>query len=298
MKRFNILYILGIFLMLSLSGCWKENLKNCWEGDVTFRVMAERFQEVPGGASEENLSDRIETLHYYLYYENVLFQQGSVDSKAALDVQQYILTFPKLKFGNYSLALLANVDENEIKATEHCEDLLFDYPGTSDTKDYFVSCYEFKVDCECGFEDFVVLYRAQGVTQFQLKDLPENITEVEVGLDQLHNTCGVDTTYQGNIAASYRIKVEDLKEGDLLSFAIGSFPTITNQQTGIVLKLYADGDPEFVAYEEKITDINILRNQLVRISADFNHNISGKVHFGIQVNPAWDGIGGGDVPVE
>ena len=298
MKRSYLLYILGVFLIPSLSGCWKENLKNCWDGDVTFRVMAEQFQEAPGGASEERLSDRIKTLHYYLYYENVLLQQGSVDSKTALDVQQYILAFPKLKFGNYSLALLANVDESEIKATEHCEDLLLDYPGTSGTKDYFVSCYEFKVDCECGFEDFVILYRAQGVTHFQLKDLPENITEVEVELDQLSGTCGVDTTYQGKVATTYRVNAEDIRKRDLLSFAIGSFPTIANAQTSVVLRLYADGDPEFVAYEQKIGTISVLRNQLVRISADFNHTISGKVQFGIQVNPAWDGIGGGDVPVE
>lgn len=298
MKRYYILYILVGFLIISLSGCWRENLKNCWEGDVSIRVMAERFQEVPGGASEEKISDRIETLRYYLYYENVLFQQGSVDSKAALDVQQYILTFPKLKFGNYSLALLANVDENEIKATEHCEDLLFDYPGSSDTKDYFVSCYEFKVDCECGFDDFVVLYRAQGVAQFQLKDLPENITEVEVELDQLNSTCGVDTAYQGSVVTSYRLKVNHNSKSNIFSFAIGSFPTISNEQTSVVLRLYADGDPEFVAYEEKVGEINVLRNQLVRINADFNHDISGKVQFGIQVNPAWDGIGGGEVPVE
>lgn len=290
--------ILSLFVLLGLSGCWKENLKNCWMGDVTLRVVAGKFQHLPGETLEAKLSDRIETLHYYLYYENVLFQQGVIDSKTALDVQQYIFSFSKLGFGNYSLALLANVDEDEIKETDVCENLLLDYPGASNTKDYFVSCYHFKVDCECGLDEFVELHRAQGVTQLLLENLPENITEVEVVLDKLSQSCGVDTVYQGAVNTSYRVKVADVKEENMTSFAIGTFPTILDEQTEVILRLYADGNPEFVAYESKVGDINVGRNQLVRINADFKHSISGKVDFGIQVNPEWDGVGGGDVPVE
>lgn len=298
MKQTYISGIISTLLLLSLSGCWKENVSNCWMGDVTVRVVAEKFQSSPGGDLEENLGRRVKTLRYYLYKEEALYRQGVIDSRSALDVQHLILSFPKLGFGNYSLALLANVPEGAIEGTDVCEHLSFDYPGISDTDDYLVSCYKFTVDCDCGLDDFAVLHRTQGVIELQLKNLPDNITEIEIELDKLSNMCSVDTLYHGETSSRYRIATEQVKKGNTVTVVTGSFPTVTDGQTALILKLYADGQPGFLAFKTKITDLRITRNQLIRMAADFKNDISGKIEFSIKVNPSWDGTEGGELPVE
>lgn len=288
MRHTCILSFMSLFLLMGLTGCWNENTKNCWMGDVAIHVMAERFQELPGGKTEEVLSARISSIRYYLYQGDVLYQQGVVDDKEELNLQNIILTFSKLPFGDYSLSLLGNASEGES----------ITYPGPTQTKDYFVSYYRFTVDCECGLTDFTTLYRSQGVTQFELKNLPDNITEIEVSLNQLNQVCQADTTYRGETELSYRMNVVDVTQEGLSSFVIGSFPTVAEGRSELILRLYADGNPEFLVYESKIGEAVIVRNQLVRVEADFNHSLMGDVVFDVTVNPEWDGVGGGDVPVE
>ena len=43
MKTKYILYLLSLVFLLS--SCWKEDLKNCWMGDVTLTIVAEKFQQ-------------------------------------------------------------------------------------------------------------------------------------------------------------------------------------------------------------------------------------------------------------
>lgn len=298
MRRMYSLSVLGLMLLLTLTGCWNENTANCWMGDVTIHVLAERFQELPDGASEEQLSKRFTSVQYYLYHGENLYLQGTISDKAALDVPQLTLTFPKLAFGGYCLAIVGNTSGDDVLDISAPMNMKIEYPGTKQTKDFFVSCYEFTVDCDCGMEDFVKLYRTQGVAQFELKNLPDNITEIEVGINRLGQSCRVDTVYQGEIQVSHRINVADAQSGDWTSFVFGAFPTIADGQSEVFLKLYADGDPLFMVYEKKIAELSLLRNQLYKFEADFNHDISGDVGFTVTVNPDWDGVGGGDVPVE
>lgn len=298
MRRMHSLSVLGLMFLLTLTGCWNENTENCWMGDVTIHVLAERFQELPDGASEEQLSKRLTSIHYYLYHGEILYLQGTISDKTALDAQQLTLTFPKLAFGDYSLAVVGNTDADDLLDASAPMNMEILYPGTKQTKDFFVSCYDFTVDCDCGMEDFVKLYRTQGVAQFELKNLPDNITEIEVGMNRLGQSCRVDTVYRGEMQVSHRMNVADVQSGDLSSFVFGAFPTVTDGQSEVFLKLYADGDPLFLVYEKKIAEVSLSRNQLYKFEADFEHNISGDVEFTVTVNPEWNGVGGGDVPVE
>ena len=185
MKTKYILYLLSLVFLLS--SCWKEDLKNCWMGDVTLTIVAEKFQQpaTDEGKLEENLSTRINSIRYYLYKDNVLIHSGIIDNVTDLNTDAYKLTFPKLAFGDYCLALATNVSEEELPDTTTPEALNLNYPGVEQTKDYFTSCYDFTVDCECGYQDFVILRRTQGVTQFQLKQLPENITGIGIEIHKV-----------------------------------------------------------------------------------------------------------------
>ena len=289
MKRKMILYIVCFLLLSGLSGCWKEDLKNCWKGDVTFFVLAERFQQPPGGKTEENLALRIDSMRYMLYRGEVIYEQGWIKDPAVLGAKQVALTFPKLPFGEYQLSLLANVEDGEEIV----------YPGVENTKDYFVAHRLFTMDCDCGFQDFLTLHRSQGVTQFKLKDLPDNITEIEVNVNRLGNVCRTDTTYAGETEITYRVNVADVEKEGVASLLIGTFPTNENTRSEVVLKLYAEGDPNFRVYEQKIGEETVKRNQLLRFEADFNRSIKGEVSYIVTINPKWDGVNdGGEVPVE
>lgn len=129
MKTKYILYLLSLVFLLS--SCWKEDLKNCWMGDVTLTIVAEKFQQpaTDEGKLEENLSTRINSIRYYLYKDNVLIHSGIIDNVTDLNTDAYKLTFPKLAFGDYCLALATNVSEEELPDTTTPEALNLNYPG-------------------------------------------------------------------------------------------------------------------------------------------------------------------------
>ena len=56
MKTNRLLYLLPFILLFS--SCWEEDLKNCWMGDVTLTIAAEKFQQpaTDKGQLEDNLS--------------------------------------------------------------------------------------------------------------------------------------------------------------------------------------------------------------------------------------------------
>lgn len=171
------------------------------------------------------------------------------------------------------------------------EALNLNYPGVEQTKDYFTSCYDFTVDCECGYQDFVILRRTQGVTQFQLKQLPENITGIGIEIHKVAATCQIDTLYKGETIAEYHTTVAEVTNAEeVADFSIGTFPVSGPENASITLKLYADDHSGSPIYQKTLNNISILRNQLTRISTDFNHSILGNSGFSITINPDWDGI--------
>ena len=89
MKTKYILYLLSLVFLLS--SCWKEDLKNCWMGDVTLTIVAEKFQQptTDEGKLEENLSTRINSIRYYLYKDNVLIHSGIIDNVTDLNTDAY-----------------------------------------------------------------------------------------------------------------------------------------------------------------------------------------------------------------
>lgn len=139
MKTNRLLYLLPFILLFS--SCWKEDLKNCWMGDVTLTIAAEKFQQpaTDKGQLEDNLSARISSIRYYLYKDNTLVQSGIIDNATDLDTDTHPLSFPKLAFGEYCLGLVANASEEELSDTTTPEALNLNYPGAEQTKDYFLN---------------------------------------------------------------------------------------------------------------------------------------------------------------
>ena len=100
-----------------------------------------------------------------------------------------------------------------------------------------------------------------------------------------------DTLYKGETIAEYHTTVAEVTNAEeVADFSIGTFPVSGPENASITLKLYADDHSGSHIYQKTLNNISILRNQLTRISTDFNHSILGNSGFSIAINPDWDGI--------
>ena len=295
MKQKNIVYLFVFILAgMFLSGCWHEDLSDCWKGDVVLSVTAERFGELPDGPSEPELGTKVKTLQYYLFNKNdQIVNTGYIDG-SSFEGSHYDLRFSDLAFGDYVLALTANSDML-IKNPNSWKAIKLFFPENSKA-DYFTTLYTFTLDCECGYADIVKLYRSKGVVQVRLEDLPSNITRAQVDVGPVSSVCLPDTTYQGsmNVCSETSIISDNHTDGVVL-LNLDAFPLSIGNNTEVVLTLYMKGSQgdEIIALHCTLTDqLKVLRNQLVGITVNFNHSITTTPSVNIVINPDWDGIDG------
>ena len=281
-------------LLLMLSSCWRENIDNCWKGEVVLSVVAERFQMPPNASSEKDISSCIDNMQYYLFDNSTgkLKSQGNVENMPE-QIDHYDLVFHTLPFGTYTLALTANSGSLQ-KDVDSWKNLSVSCPTDFGMNDCFVSLYSFTLDCECGYADFVKLYRINGVVEVQLEKLPANILRAEVEVNNISETCLPDTVYQGNISVkrSMEITSSDKGQDDVVTVDMKTFPTVKESTSNVLLRLYMDDGAkgEVLAYENMLADIQILRNQLTRVEVNFDYNISMEPSVSITINPKWDGV--------
>lgn len=292
-----------VVLFLSFSGCWKEDLSNCWQGEVRINISAEKFQNTKNDI-EDVFSKRIQTLHYFLYHDSVLVEDSVISDLKSLQSPALSLRWQKLPFGDYNLLLFANTESDQVLAGDvnNPASLKIVYPGIENTKDYFVCRYGFTLDCDCGYAGNALMERAHGVVQYDFKNVPDNITEIEVIMDQLGTVCGVSnlTIYDIPLTLAYRTPIDPSSIEGEYSFTLGTFPTVPGSLSTMNLRLFADNDSCEAVYDRIICDtVQVQRNQLLRVTTTFPEDgILGDVRFGVEVNPRWDGSHDGDVEVQ
>lgn len=299
MKLKPFTYTLATLLAGSLlESCWHEDLSRCWKGDVVLSVTAERFGEQPDGPSETDFGSRISNLQYYLFdTDGKLAGQGTADG-SSFTGDHYDLTFPTLPFGDYTLALTANTD-GALHDAASWRSLSLESPETSGS-DYFTSLYTFRLDCECGYQDFVKLYRAKGIVEVRLEELPAAITRARVDITPVSAYCLPDTTYQGSMAVRGELPVSGGSGTEAVTLRLDAFPNPADSLATVTLTLYMTGSQgeETVASRRVLTDrLQVVRNQLTGILADFNYSITGQPGIQITLNPDWDGVDG-DTDIE
>lgn len=294
MKRYNKLFLPCMALMLatSLSSCWHENLDDCWKGNVILSVTAERFQQAPDAPSVENMASCIDNMQYYLFdSETGAFRGSGLVSGSEIAGDHYDLTLGVLPFGTYTVALTANagsVKEN----VDSWQSVSLDFLENVDN-DCFASLYQFTLDCECGYTDFVKLYRTKGEVEVKLNRLPETIVRAEVEVNNVSAVCLPDTTYQGTTEMSTGKAVTDGSGERNVLLSMFAFPTATDAVSEITLTLYMTGHDgeEIVALHRKLNEtVSVLRNQTVGVEVDFNNSLTSQPVVGITINPEWDGV--------
>lgn len=296
MKRYYILYTTCIAaFLLVLSSCWREDTDDCWKGDVILSVTAEAFQTAPDAPSEKDISTCVDNMQYYLFDNSTgkLAFQGNVEDVPG-QTDHYDVVFHTLPFGTYTLALTAN-SGNLQKGIDSWKNLHVSCPAEADAHDCFVSLYSFTLDCECGYKDFVKLYRTNGVLEVQLKGLPENILRAEAEVNNISDTCLPDTAYQGNMSVKRSVDIVSPaeKQESVVTVSMDAFPTVKESASKVFLRLYMDDGVggEILAYDQTLKeDVRIFRNQLTRVETDFEGDISKAPSVKVTINPEWDGV--------
>lgn len=289
-----------LMLFLSLTGCVRETLDSCPEGNVRIHLYAEKFQTNSSGATEDTeevFSKRIRYLHCILFKDNTYVMDTVISDFSGTEGAFYTLFFPGLDFGDYQLVTIGNCSPDAMSGDLHTPGALtLLYQGAGQTEDLFASLLNFTADCDCVQEFPTKLRRLQGVVRCKLTNLPDNVTEAEVILHNVNSKLGKSGVYHTNIDASRRVSVEKLNRNNTkgLDIILGAFPTSPQRSASYELKLYAPGNT--VVFDQVMTgDVHIIRNQLIELVTDFSN---GNLRFEVIVDGKWeDYVNGGEVEI-
>lgn len=297
MKTIALLFI----SLLLCTGCIRETLEECPVGGVKIQVYVEKFQTVTHNYRtdmEPSFQTRIKDIHYLLFKENVLIEEGRIDDCSPFSEPFYTFQRGDLEFGEYCLALVSNC--KAFVGGNTPDDLFLTYAGVDNKEDHFATCFPFTVNCDCQVDYNVYLERTHGVVRFTFSDIPEYMSEIEMTMTNLGNKKAIAGAYSGQTEVTKRIPVGSFfrteNPDNTLTVVMGTFPTATDKRSAYRLRLYKNGE-EDPWYNETVTDtLNVRRNQLLDISTRFKGGIPS---FQVLIDTAWDGsIQGGGTDIE
>lgn len=296
-----------------------DDLPQCEQGFVRVNVYVERFlgdldvmpfqgvspltvrsQQYEATSEKGLFGERIKTLSYYLYRDNILVEQGEVDDIEGIGNPHYVFERADLPHGDYHLVLMGNCTEKEMKSG-------FDDPmlitlsyqeNDDDRNDCFMDCFEFSVNDNGEAEYDTQLKRVHGVVRYTFNDVDPDIKTIEVTMDGLTSTGCVAGTYSDDYTFVRRIAVNqpaplgraDGDEVELLPnepTVVGLFPTTDTRNSTWSVKVYReDGETEY--YSGQVSDnVRVIRNDLLDLTATF---VNGKILFYVDMDLVWEGV--------
>ena len=281
-------------LLFVLTACnIKDDLDDCPGGDTRIHVYVEKFQHEDGKGIPENseakFNTRIDVVNFYLYKGGDIVDQGTLDA-AGITTQTHTFDFPELSYGDYTLVLLGNTEGN--MPTRSIPDMDLVYPGYAATHDYFRDSFEFTVKDREDHAYVTQLKRVQGVVRFTFLNLPAYITGIDVSLDELSSHSHRDGSYTDEYTLNRFLPHDDLErdESNTFSFSVMAYPTLKGELGSWRVKLYRNGSAEPYYDQIVLTDLRLLRNQLLDLVMDFGQGAGPQdFNFYIDLNTRWDG---------
>lgn len=305
MKRLS--YIpLALFCLLAGASCIEEELDACPPegGRVAVTLRVEKFRTRPPyrpSDMEEDFAARIHSLDYLLYADGRLIEQGRLGDVQAAEGDSYVFRHDALPFGAYRLAFAANTSANMMTGkTDAPEVYYIVYQEERGGADHFRADLPFEVTCPCSNEFETVLQRVHGVTRFRFENLPDQISWVEVSLDNVGERMPLCGDPDKACVVTRRVGAADLETRAEGAFALGTFCTLPKTRTSWRLKLYGQ-DAGTPLYDRLVTDtLRIECNQLIELKARFKEgDFTGEIDFSVDVDTSWDGSNeaGGDITI-
>lgn len=305
----NKIYMSGIlFLLIMMSGCIKDGLKECPESDITIRLYAERFQnssENPLDDIENVFTERVTHLRYYLYKDGQMVGEKILPDLLTFrntSNKAYTLGFDALEYGNYELVVVGNCTKNGLSGNPaRINNLLLTYAGCANTEDYFTAVFPFTVNSNDPATYDVGLSRVHGVILYRFVNLPENITAVGVSMENVSNEKWIYGSYANRARAEQQYSVihptsEVGKPVGSDDFVMGTFPTLSGEKSAYHLSLFRED--ELLPYSTLLISdtLNVRRNQLLEVIATFRSEY--EVDFEINLDTRWDGFNSGGISIQ
>lgn len=302
-----LIYIPVMLLCLaSAVSCIEEDLDACPPegGGVAVTLRAEKFQTRPPYGPddfERSFGRRVHSLHYLLYADGRLIEQGTLPDVQAAGGETYVFRHDPLPFGTYRVVFVANATAGMMAGNpEVPENYYVIYQGEGKGDDHFRADLPFEVTCPCSNEFEAVLQRIHGVARFRFERVPAEITAIEVSLDQVGERIPLAGEPDRSCTAEKRVAVADWATRSDGEFTLGTFSTMPGSRSSWRLKLYGE-DKTVPVYDRLVTDtLRIERNQLLDLTTRFTEDdFRGDIDFSVDVDTTWDGSneGGGEVAV-
>lgn len=297
MKTISLFFI----TILLFTGCIHETLDECPVGDVKIHVYVEKFKAVTHNYPadmEAAFNTRIKDIHYLLFKDNALVEEGRLADCSSLSGNSYTFERAGLDFGDYCLALVSNC--SAFAGGNSPAELFIDYAGIDNREDHFAVCYPFTVDCDCETEYNVYMERTHGVIGYTFSNVPAEMSGIEMTITNVGNRKAIDGDYSGQVEVTKRIPVGALTRAagadNDLTVVIGTFPTATGMRSAYRLQLFKNGD-ETPWYNETVTDtLTVRRNQQLDIITRFSGSTPS---FEVVINTSWDGsTSGGETDIQ
>lgn len=277
-------------------------------GDARLNLYVERFQnpsEDPLNDVEPNFSDRITHLRYYLYSnaaqtradDYTLVGENIIATVQNNDQDFYPLEFTGLPAGDYKLIIIGNCVNTKLQGDKvNADNLYLIFPGCLDTEDFFSTTHSFTVNPNEVKEDKVGLSRMHGVVRYAFNNLPEDVTHVEVIMENVSNEKWITGDYKKSCKANLRYAMIPVTRASE-DYVMGSFPTLTDGRSTLHVNFYkTDGDDIYLS--QMVSDeLSVVRNQLLDVSLEYND--IGQIEIEVTLDNKWDGSSsGGEVGIQ
>ena len=299
----NNIKIIGLLLLIVFfSGCVKDGEDPCPPaGSVKIDFFVEKFRnqsENPLDDREEDFFSRVNHLRYFIYKDDELYDQGIINNFAKATSPSYSFQFTELDYGNYNMVVIANCTKDALSGDPvDASNLLLTFPGCADTEDFFTAVFPFSIESDEVKEYEVGLMRTHGVIRYTFKNMPDDITDMEIVMKNVSQEKWVTGDYMTTCEASRSYIVIPLgKQAITDDYIMGTFPTLTNERSTYYLNLYKERSTTPYISQMITDDLIVKRNQLLDIAVTFN---DGYLSFEIDLDSDWGGSSsGGEVGIE
>lgn len=297
MKIFGLLLLIAVF-----SGCVKDGEDPCPPaGSVKIDFFVEKFRnesENPLDDREEDFYNRVNHLRYFIYKNGELYDQGIINQFLKTVSPSHTFQFTGLDYGSYNMVVVANCTKEALSGDPaNADNLLLTYPGCTDTEDFFTATFPFEVQTDEVKEYEVGLMRTHGVIRYTFKNLPDNITDMEIVMKNVSQEKWITGDYKAACEATQRYQIIPLvKQITTDDYIMGTFPTLPDDKSIYYLNMYRERETTPYISQMITDDLVVRRNQLLDIAVTFN---DGYLSFEIDLDSDWGGSSsGGEVGIE
>lgn len=284
----NRAFIYGLAFMAVLwQGCWHEDLSGCDKNvvEISLGVESLKGQNDPAGFAEE-----VEKARFFVFDDSdgTLKDNGMVDVASA-EGTVCKLNLGEMDLGKYTLVVVANDDRwcegNELPSGA---DGISVNAGMPENKSTFVRRYAFTHECECGYNDYVELYRADALVKLRLLNIPESLKSGMVTVNNVADMCSADTVFSGSANVDLNFSASEADNSNIEKW-FTVFPSENELGSYIWLHLDIDNDGTMEYVSERIGKVFLKRNSINEIVVDFNFGNPSDPEISVDIDREWDG---------